>query len=142
MKSSNLILCLLLFLMIKPSYGQDSNVSGLKFSKAIFLTLTTPRNRTFTPGDTTFVIGKGKVWNITSANSFMIDDHYDVWDNKESLWLNDQIIHFHGSQFQGSLWLPEGTYNLAIRSLIKEKEMRFMAYLSGIEYSIEELATK
>ena len=82
------------------------------------------------------MIEEGKAWNITSANSFMINHELNPYENKVALWINDQIIHFHRSQFQGSLWLPSGTYRVSVTSLDREKEMKFMAYLSGIEYTI------
>jgi len=68
----------------------------------------------------------------------MVNDDYNPYENEVSLWINDQIIYYYKSTFDMPLWLPAGKYRIKLMSVLKNKNLRFISYLSGIEYSIEE----
>jgi len=114
------------------------NIKGLAFSEAFFISLTTDQMRNYIAFDTTITIEKGKVWNITSCKSFMVNDDHNPYENEVSLWINDQIIYYYKSTFDMPLWLPAGKYRIRLMSVLKNKNMRFISYLSGIEYTINE----
>ena len=117
--------------------SQGSNVNGLKFSKAIFLSLKSDRLKNYIAIDTTIIVEKGKVWKITSAKSFIVKSDFNPYENDNSLNINDQVINYYKSPFECPIWLPEGKYNIQLMSKLRNDRNKYIAYLSVIEYAIE-----
>jgi len=132
------ILSIFAFTISGICQSEAAGINGLKFSKAFFISLTADNMRDFVAFDTTITIEKGEVWNVTSCKAFMVNDDYNPYENEVSLWINDQIIYYYKSTFDMPLWLPAGKYRIKLMSVLKNKNLRFISYLSGIEYSIEE----
>jgi hypothetical protein len=136
----SILLCFTLALSLQyvgVCQNKEGKIDGLKFSKAFFVSLKTYELRDYEACDTTIVIEKGKVWNITSSKSFMVNDDNNPYENEISLWINDQIIYYYKSQFDCPIWLPEGKYKIVLKSQLRSKNLMFISYLSGIEYTIE-----
>ena len=119
-------------------FGQlpENNIKGLKFSKALFISLESNKMRESIAFDTTLVIKKNKVWNITSVKAFMVNKDHNPYENETSLWINDQIIHYFKSPFNTPIWLGEGSYRIRMMSRLGNKNLLFISYLSGVEYTI------
>jgi len=133
----NGIFILFCLFLLENGYGQENRIDGLKFSKAFFISMSSGKLSDFIAIDTTIIIEKGKVWKITSSKSFMINDDFNPYENEVSFWINNQIINYYKSPFESSIWLPEGTYHLKLKSALKNKTFLFTSYISGIEYTIE-----
>ena len=88
-----------------------------------YISLKSEKMRDYKAIDTTIIIEKGKVWNITASKSFMVNDNFNPYENEISLWVNDQIIYYYKSQFDCPLWLPEGEYNIRLMSSLGSKNL-------------------
>lgn len=113
----------------------------LKFSKALFISLSSDGSEDFIAKDTTIVVPNGKVWFISNAKVYMIYDNR-ISGKNTYLYLDDQIISYSNPQFSQNtnpFWLPSGSYRINIRTEDKyESKGRFSfnGFLSGIEYSV------
>jgi len=65
---------ILIFSLSGICQSDAQNIKGLSFSKALFISLTAEKMRDYVAVDTTITIEKGKVWNITSCKSFMVNN--------------------------------------------------------------------
>ena len=133
-----ILFILITFCINSKVISQISNnkINGLEFSKAFFISMKSDNLRDYVAIDTTIIIEKGKVWNITSSKSFMVKDDYTPYENEINLWINGQIIDFYKSPFSCPIWLPEGKYRIRLMSYLKSKNLHFISYISGIEYLI------
>lgn len=138
MKKIITLLFILSFLNSKSqTTGNESqSINGLKFSKAIFLGYESNRTKDFISFSKSIEVPKGTVWCITSAKAFMLKGDSDPFENDISLRINGFIVDFYKSQFNNPLWLPEGIYKIELWSKDANNNIRFQAYISGIEYSI------
>lgn len=138
MKKNIIILTIILSLSLSVMGQTNKNsIDGLKFSKAFFHSFRTDKLRDYIAIDTTITIEKGKVWYVSDVKAFMVNRKFNPYENEISLWIDDQIIYYYKSKFTNSIWLPAGTYNLKLMSVLGDKNLDFIFYLSGIEYSIE-----
>ena len=131
------IISILVFSINGRSQSSAPNIKGLTFSKAFFISLTAENLRDYVAIDTTIIIENGKVWNVTSCKSFMVNNDYNSYENEVSVWINDQIIYYYKSMFDMPIWLPAGEYRIKLMSVLKNKNLRFICYLSGVEYNID-----
>ena len=69
--------------------SSTSNIKGLTFSNAFFISLTAENLRDYVAIDTTITIEKGKVWNVTSCKAFMVNKDYNplpaIWGSSDQL---------------------------------------------------------
>jgi len=136
------IILSLLFLYAFTLYAQNDvlqqNINGLKFSKAIFISGSAEVMDNHIVFDIPITIEKGKVWNITSSQSFMVKRKYKLYRVKLSFWINDQPIYYYKGDINGSsIWLPEGKYRFMLKSRNDYSEKKYLLYLSGVEYTIQ-----
>jgi len=131
------IISILVFSISGICQSSAPNIKGLTFSKAFFISLTAENLRDYVAIDSTITIEKGKVWNVTSCKSFMVNNDYNPYENEVSVWINDQIIYYYKSKFDMPIWLPAGKYRIKLMSVLRNKNLRFICYLSGVEYDID-----
>jgi len=137
MRSIAFFLIFFFFYSTALSGQSDNNIKGLKFSKAFFVSIKSEQKKAFVGLDTTIVVERGRVWNVTSIKAFKINKASIPFENEITLYLNDQIVYYYKSKFECPLWLPEGTYQVKLTSEVKDEWYTFVSYLSGIEYLIE-----
>ena len=132
------ILLFLLFSVISfTSFAQED----LKFSKVLFISLSSDGSEDFIAKDTTIVVPDGKVWAISNAKVYMIYDNRISGQNTY-LYLNNQIISYSNPQFSQNtdpIWLPSGTYRVNIRTEEKNERkgrLSFNELLSRIGYTV------
>ena len=114
---------------------------GLKYSKAVYVQISSEGSSNFIAKEENIIVPPGKVWEITTAKAYMTYDNRIIGD-RTYLYLDDQIISYSNNahaQHSSPIWLPSGNYRLTIRTEDKnQKEGRFHynAFITGVEYTI------